>query len=165
MSQPKEITGAVVDIADLASLSGQLLGQSSWRRIAQEDVTAFALLTGDEQWIHVDPERAATGPFGATVAHGYFTLSLSTIFLDEVLTVTGAALVLNYGSDRVRYPAPVRVGSRVRAQIELASVKPLSGGVQATFRLTFEVGGQQKPGCVADIVYHYYADFPGGSST
>ena len=165
MSQPKETTRAVVDIADLASLSGHLLGQSSWRRIAQEDVTAFALLTGDEQWIHVDPERAATGPFRATVAHGYFTLSLSTIFLDEVLTVTGAALVLNYGSDRVRYPAPVRVGSRVRAQIELASVKPLPGGVQATFRLTFEVGGQQKPGCVADIVYHYYADFPGGSST
>lgn len=165
MSQPKEITGAVVDIADLASLSGQLLGQSSWRRIAQEDVTAFSILTGDEQWIHVDPERAATGPFGATVAHGYFTLSLSTIFLDEVLTVTGAAVVLNYGSDRVRYPAPVRVGSRVRAQIELASVKPLPGGVQATFRLTFEVGGQHKPGCVADIVYHYYADFPGGSKS
>jgi len=165
MSQPKEITGAVVDIADLASRTGQLLGQSSWRRITQEDVTTFATLTGDEQWIHVDPERAAAGPFGATVSHGYFTLSLSTVFLDEVLTVTGAALVLNYGSDRVRYPAPVRVGSRVRAQIELAAVKPLPGGVQTTFRLTFEVAGQQKPGCVADIVYHYYADFPGGSSS
>lgn len=165
MSQPKEVTRAVVDVADLASLTGRLLGQSSWRRITQEDVTAFAQLTGDEQWIHVDPEKAASGPFGATVAHGYFTLSLSTLFLDEVLTVTGAALVLNYGSDRVRYPAPVRVGSRVRAQIELASVKPLPGGVQTTFRLTFEVGGQQKPGCVADIVYHYYTDFPGGKAS
>lgn len=164
MPEPNEMTGAVIGIADLASRTGQLLGQSSWRRITQEDVTTFATLTGDEQWIHVDPERAATGPFGATVSHGYFTLSLSTVFLEEVLTVTGAVVILNYGSDRVRYPAPVRVGSRVRAQVELTTVKPLPGGVQATFRLTFEVAGQQKPGCVADIVYHYYADFPSRSS-
>lgn len=157
-----EVRPSIIAMADLESRSGEVLGQSSWRRITQEDVSAFARLTGDEQWIHVDPERAKAGPFGATVAHGYFTLSLSTLFLDEVLTVSGAGLVLNYGSDRVRYPAPVPVDSRVRALIELAAVKPLDGGVQTTYRLTFEVEGQRKPGCVADIVYRYYADFPGG---
>lgn len=162
MLQPSENARSVVDIADLEARSGQVLGQSSWRRIDQADVSTFAALTGDEQWIHVDPERAANGPFGATVAHGYFTLALSTVFLDEVVTITGAAVVLNYGSDRVRYPAPVRVGSRVRALVELVATKPLTGGVQATFRLTVEVDGQPKPGCVADIVYHYYADFPTG---
>lgn len=159
MRNPMEITGSVIDVADLSSRSGEILGHSSWRHITQDEVNAFARMTGDEQWIHVDPERARTGPFGATVAHGYFTLSLSTVFLDEVLTVNGADLVLNYGSDRVRYPAPVRVGSRLRALVELAAVKPLGGGVQTTYRLTFEVEGQPKPGCVADIVYHYYADF------
>ena len=106
MLQPEETTGSVIDISDLASRAGGVLGHSSWRLISQDEVTAYARLTGDEQWIHVDAERAATGPFGVTVAHGYFTLSLSTIFLDEVLTVTGAGIVLNYGSDRVRYPAP-----------------------------------------------------------
>ncbi len=163
MPQPRETTASPIDIAELPSRSGQVLGQSSWHLITQDDVTIFAKLTGDEQWIHVDPGRAAAGPFGTTVAHGYFTLSLATVLLDEVLTVTGAGLVLNYGSDRVRYPAPVRVASRVRARVELAAVKPLTGGVQATFRLTYEVEGQHKPGCVADIVYHYYADRPGTS--
>ena len=162
MPQPEALTPFVVDMAELASRSGQVLGHSSWRRISQDEVSAFAQLTGDEQWIHVDPERAKAGPFGATVAHGYFTLSLSTVFLDEVLAVTGAGLVLNYGSDRVRYPAPVPVDSRVRALVELVAVKPLEGGVQTTYRLTFEVEGQHKPGCVADIVYRYYADFPRG---
>lgn len=156
-----EVSPSSIDIADLASRSGDALGHSGWRHITQDEVTAFARLTGDEQWIHVDPERAKAGPFGATIAHGYFTLSLSTVFLDEVLTVTGAGLVLNYGSERVRYPSPVPVDSRVRALIELAAVKPLDGGVQTTYRLTFEVEGQRKPGCVADIVYRYYAKFPG----
>lgn len=164
LPQANDTRGLVIEIDDLAAHIGQPLGLSSWRRITQEDVTTFARLTGDEQWIHVDPERATAGPFGTTVAHGYFTLSLSTQALDEVLTVKGAAVVLNYGSDRVRYPAPVRVGSRVRAQVELAAVKPLPGGAQVTYRLTFEVAGQQKPGCVADIVYHYYAEFPGGGA-
>lgn len=153
---------SVIDIAELASRSGDTLGHSAWRRITQDDVSAFARLTGDEQWIHTDPERAKAGPFGATIAHGYFTLSLATILLDEVLMVTGAGLVLNYGSDRVRYPAPVPVDSRVRALVELAAVKPLDGGVQTTYRLSFEVEGQRKPGCVADIVYRYYSEFPGG---
>lgn len=161
MSNPAASTPAIIDMADLESRSGQVLGHSAWRTIRQDDITAFARLTGDEQWIHVDPVRAETGPFGATVAHGYFTLSLSTVFLDELITVTGAGLVLNYGSDRIRYPAPVRVGSKVRALVELAAVKPLDGGVQTTYRLTYEVEGQVKPGCVADIVYRYYAELAG----
>jgi acyl dehydratase len=150
----------VIHVTELASHVGSVLGHSSWRAISQGDVDAFAALTGDRQWIHVDPQRAAAGPFGGTIAYGYLTLSFATLFLDEVLTVDGAGLVLNYGSNRVRYPAPVPVGSRVRASIELQAVDDVAGGIQTTFRLTFEVEGQAKPGCVADIVYRYYAEFP-----
>ncbi|MGI8807370.1 MAG: MaoC family dehydratase [Acidimicrobiales bacterium] len=159
----RQTTATVIDLADLPSHAGEVLGHSSWRTVTQDEVTAFARLTGDEQWIHVDPERAASGPFGTTVAHGYFTLALSTVFLYEVVEVAGAGLILNYGSDRVRYPAPLRVGSQIRALIELAAVKPLPGGFQTTYRLTYEVEGQAKPGCVAEIVFHYYTDVPGGS--
>ena len=158
---PEKVVPAVLKVGELASRVGQPLGRSSWRDVTQDEVDTFARLTGDEQWIHVDPERALVGPFGATIAHGYFTLSLATRFLDEVLVVEGAGLVLNYGSDRVRYPAPVPVGSRVRAHIELPAVTEIAGGVQTTFRLTFEVEGAKKPGCVADIVYRYYDAFPG----
>lgn len=162
MTPPAAAAPTVLHVTELAERAGTALGHSSWRQITQDAVTTFARLTGDEQWIHVDAERAATGPFGATIAHGYFTLALSTRLLDEVVTVEGAAMVLNYGSDRVRYPAPVPVGSRVRALVELASAAGIPGGVQATFRLTFEVDGQRKPGCVADIVYRYYERLPGG---
>ncbi len=164
MPELDELPRAVIDVADLASRAGQVLGHSSWRQVTQAEVDTFATLTGDEQWIHVDPHRAKSGPFGTAIAHGYFTLSLTTEFLDEVLSVTGTHLVLNYGSDRVRYPAPVPVGSRVRALVELATVKPVDGGVQTTYRLTFEVEGQPKPGCVADIVYRYYSEFPAAIS-
>ncbi|MEA2828045.1 MAG: hypothetical protein QOG43_2484 [Actinomycetota bacterium] len=156
---------AVIHISDLAAHSGEILGHSSWRTITQADVDTFAHLTGDEQWIHIDTERAAAGPFGGTIVYGYLTLSLSTLFLDEVVTVEGAGLVLNYGSNRVRYPSPVPVGSNVRAEITLTSVEPVPGGLQTTFRLLFEVEGQVKPGCVADIVYRYYDHFPEGSVT
>ena len=159
------VTPAVLDVHQLSSRVGELLGHSSWRTVTQEDVDAFARLTGDQQWIHVDPERAKAGPFGGTISFGYLTLSLSTVFLDEVVTVEGASLVLNYGSNRVRYPAPVPVGARLRAAIELPSVEAIAGGVQVTFRLTFEVEGQLKPGCVADIVYRYYTNFPGRNGT
>jgi len=154
------VTPAVIGLADLGSKVGDALGHSSWRTITQDDVDTFAKLTGDEQWIHVDPERASAGPFGGTISFGYFTLSLATVFLDEVVTVDGAELVLNYGSNRVRYPAPVPVGSRIRAGVEVAAVENTGSAVQATFRLTFEIDGATKPGCVADIVYRYYASFP-----
>ena len=161
MSGETPATQAVMDVSELTAHAGQALGRSSWRTVTQDDIDAFARLTGDDQWIHVDPERAKAGPFGTTIGHGYFTLSLSTIFLDEVVTITGAGVVLNYGSNRVRYPAPVPAGSRIRAAIELPEAEDIAGGVQATFRLTYEVEGQQKPGCVADIVYRYYRELPG----
>jgi len=151
-------------MSDLAAHAGEVLGHSSWRTITQHDVDTFGRMTGDEQWIHLDPERAAAGPFGGTIVYGYLTLSLTTLFLDEVVTVEGAGLVLNYGSNRVRYPAPVPVGSQVRAEVTLVSAETIQGGLQTTFRLVFEVEGQSKPGCVADIVYRYYDDFPGGKS-
>jgi acyl dehydratase len=151
-------------MSDLPALAGEVLGHSSWRAITQDDVDTFGRLTGDEQWIHLDPERAKAGPFGGTIAYGYFTLSLTTLFLDEVVTVAGAGLVLNYGSNRVRYPAPVPVGSRVRAEVTLLAADPIAGGLQTMFRLVFEVEGQAKPGCVADIVYRYYDAFPGGTT-
>lgn len=150
----------VLAVTDLASRQGEVLGHSSWRTVTQDDVTTFAKLSGDEQWIHVDPDRAADGPFGTTIVHGYLSLSFATLFLDEVVTVSGANLVLNYGSDRIRYPTPTPVGSRIRAAVELATVTPIAGGVQTIFRLTYEVEGLAKPGCVADIVYRYYTDFP-----
>ena len=155
------MTQTVLDVSDLASHAGEALGQTAWRAVSQRDVDTFATLTGDDQWIHVDPERAKAGPFGTTIAHGYFTLSLSTIFLDEVVTIKGANVVLNYGSNRVRYPAPVPVGSRIRAAIELPAVEDIPGGVQATYRLVYEVEDRPKPGCVADIVYRYYTSLPG----
>lgn len=116
----------------------------------------------DCQWIHVDADRAATGPFGTTIAHGYLTLSLATVILDEVLSVTGAGLVLNYGANKVRFPAPVPVGSRLRGSVELAAITHVDGGVQPVFRITFEIEGAPKPGCVAEIVYRYYSAFPEG---
>ena len=151
----------LIDLSDLASHAARSLGTSSWRTVAQEDIDAFARLSGDEQWIHIDPERAKTGPFNATIAHGYFTLSLSTAFLYELVEVTGAALILNYGSNRVRYPAPVPVGSRVRAAIDIAEVDAIPGGVQVVYRLTYELDGEPKPACVADIVFRYYTGVPG----
>ncbi|MGH9179330.1 MAG: MaoC family dehydratase [Acidimicrobiales bacterium] len=151
---------ATIELADLSAHEGQTLGPTAWRTITQDDVDAFARLTGDDQWIHVDPARAKEGPFGATIAHGYFTLSLSTILLDEVVSVTGAGVVLNYGSNRVRYPAPVPTGSRLRAAVDLAEAEPVPGGVQAVYRLTYEVDGGSKPVCVADIVYRYYSALP-----
>lgn len=153
-------TPTIVDVGELASWAGKALGHSSWRTISQSDVDTFGELTGDRQWIHLDPARASAGPFGGTIAYGYLTLSLATRFLDEVLVVKGAGLVLNYGSNRVRYPAPVPVGARLRAAVGVQEVERISGGAQATFRLTFEVDGQAKPGCVADIVYRYYDVFP-----
>jgi acyl dehydratase len=139
---------------------GQEVGVSSWRRVEQQDIDTFAALTGDEQWIHVDPERAKDGPFGATVQHGFLTLGLATGLLWEVCTVEGFGVILNYGLNKVRFPAPLRVGSRIRMHVEVADVKELDApggtGAEAVYRLTYEVEGQQKPCCVADLVFRYY---------
>jgi acyl dehydratase len=120
-------------------------------------VNLFAEATGDRQWIHVDEERAASGPFGRTIAHGYLTLSLAPALLWEVLDVAGASLVVNYGLDKVRFPAPVTIPSRVRLGIELAHVESFGEGLQVGLAATFEVEGSAKPCCVAQILFRYYA--------
>lgn len=141
---------------ELAGKTGEVIGRSSWRVIDQADANAFGATTHDEQWIHTDPERAATGPFGRTIAHGYLTLSLATALVDEVFVVEDAAMVVNYGVDRVRFPAPLPLGAQVRAEVSLSGLKDFQGGVQATLHLVYEVADQDKPCCVADVVLRYY---------
>ena len=149
-----------IDIADLARHPGQPLGVSAWHEVTQDEVSAFATATGDEQWIHTDPGRAKDGPFGTTVAHGFMTLGLFTGMLYELLEVTGAALILNYGVNKVRFPAPVPTGSRVRGRIGIAAVDEVPGGVQVAFAATVEVDGNPKPACAAEVVFRYYREVP-----
>ncbi|MBS4727889.1 MaoC family dehydratase [Mycobacterium sp. SM1] len=142
--------------ADLAAAKGQSIGQSDWVTITQEDVNLFAEVTGDHQWIHVDPLRAATGPFGRTIAHGFLTLSLLPRFWQEMYTVNGIKLAINYGLNKVRFPAPVPVGAKVRAQSSLVDVEDLgNGAVQATLSTTVEVEDSSKPACVAESIVRY----------
>jgi acyl dehydratase/ubiquinone/menaquinone biosynthesis C-methylase UbiE len=145
-----------VDLTGLAGLAGHHLGFSAWREITQDEVTRFAVLTGDEQWIHVEPERAAAGPFGVTVAHGFFTLARFTALLGEVLVVEGASTTLNYGLNRVRFPAPARVGQRLRMGLEVLGVEQIGNSVQVLYGATFEVEDQAKPVCVAEVIFRYY---------
>jgi acyl dehydratase len=141
----------------LAASVGKSLGHSDWLEITQERIDRFADATGDHQWIHVDPERAKAGPFGACIAHGYLTQSLVNHFLPQILEVRGIAMGVNYGSDRVRFPAPVRVGSRIRGSGELITVETTrDGGVQAVVRVTVEIEGGDRPGCVIDTISRYY---------
>lgn len=149
---PLVITG----LDGLRERSGATLGVSDWVTVEQENIDAFARLTGDEQWIHVDPRRAGEGPFGATVQHGFLTLGMATGLLWSVCTVEGFEVVLNYGLNKVRFPAPLRVGSRVRMHVQLVEVSELEGGAQVVYRLTYEVDGEEKPCCVADLVFRYY---------
>ena len=144
-------------LEDLRERVGQALGTSDWVTVEQEKVTAFATLTGDEQWIHVDPERAASGPFGVTVQHGFLTLGMSTGLLWSVCVVDGFAVILNYGLNRVRFPAPLKVGARFRMHVELSDLKELTGGVEVVYHLTYDVEGEAKPCCVADLVFRYYS--------
>jgi acyl dehydratase len=143
-------------VADLAAAQGQTIGESSWVTITQEDVNKFADATGDHQWIHVDPERAAKGPFGKTIAHGFMTLSLLPRLMHEMYTVNGIKLAVNYGLNKVRFPAPVPVGSKVRAKSSLVGVEDLgNGAVQATVSSTVEIEGSPKPACVAESIVRY----------
>ena len=144
-------------IDDLKARVGEDLGYSSWLEITQERVNQFADATGDHQWIHVDPERAKAGPFGGPIAHGYLTLSVAPLLLSDVIQVEGISMAVNYGLNKLRFPAPVPVGSKLRAGAVLANVEDVAGGVQATMSLTFEVEGAAKPSCVAEIVFRYYA--------
>jgi acyl dehydratase len=142
---------------ELPAAAGRALGVSDWIQITQERIDQFAEATGDHQWIHCDPEKARTGPFGATIAHGYLTSSLASLFLSQIVQVRGVRMGINYGADRLRFPAPVRVGSRVRGSAELVEAETAKdGSVQAKIRLTVEIDGGDRPACVIDTISRYY---------
>jgi acyl dehydratase len=143
--------------AALLDAVGKPLGTSAWLEIDQARIDLFADATGDHQWIHVDPERAKDGPFGSTIAHGYLTLSLVNLFLPQIVEVHGIAMGVNYGSDKLRFPAPVPVGSRVRGAGELVEASTAKdGSVQAKIRVTVEIEGSERPACVVDTISRYY---------
>ncbi len=141
---------------ELADLVGSELGVSDWQVVTQDQVNLFADATGDHQWIHVDPERARSGPFGQTIAHGFLTLALLPALLHDLALVDGYRLAVNYGLNRVRFPAPVPVGARIRARAILKAAEAVAGGTQVVLESTVEVEGQDKPGCVAETVSRYY---------
>src|ERR1700754_1806314 len=139
----------VKGIDELSALVGEELGASSWLEVTQERVNQFADSTGDHQWIHVDPARAAQGPFGGPIAHGYLTLSLVIPLFGEILKVDGVKMGVNYGLEKVRFPSPVRVGAKIRLVARLVSLDQLDGGAaQAVFDFTVEIDGAAKPACV-----------------
>ncbi len=142
------------DLLDLEE--GTDLGESSWIEVTQDDIDTFADATRDHQWIHVDPERAADGPFGSTIAHGYLTLALVIPLWSELLQVENVGMSVNYGLNRLRLPAPVPVGSRIRLQGKVASASEVAGGVQVVADLTMEIEGSEKPALVAEAVYRFY---------
>ena len=137
-------------IDEVKSHVGEELGVSDWHEVTQDDINAFADVTGDHQFIHVDVEKAKETPFGGTIAHGYYTLSLAPRFSDQIFSFEGFAFGLNYGLNKVRFPAPLPVGGKVRMHAKVASVEPIQGGAQVALALTFEHEGSEKPGCVAE---------------
>ncbi|OBF92154.1 dehydratase [Mycobacterium sp. 852002-51163_SCH5372311] len=139
-------------VAGFQAHVGEHLGYSDWRRVTQREIDLFAEATGDRQWIHVDPEAAARGPYGRTIAHGYLTLSLVPILVQQIYRVTGLSMQVNYGVDKLRFPAPVPVDSRIRAGAELIKVDRNDKGGRATVRVTVEVDGSDRPACVVDTI-------------
>jgi acyl dehydratase len=148
----KTITG----LEELKESEGQVLGTSDWHEVTQADVDAFADVTGDDQWIHVDVERAKDTPFGGTIAHGYFTLSLIPLLSRQVFGMEGFTFALNYGLNRVRFPSPMPVGGKVRCTVKVAEVKEIPGGAQTTMEMTLEREGGEKPVCVAETLVRAY---------
>jgi acyl dehydratase len=144
-------------LADLAEAAGTDLGTSDWIVIDQERIDRFADATGDHQWIHVDPVRAKDGPFGATIAHGFLTLSLLPVLQHELYAVEGVGMAVNYGLDRVRFMSPVLVGSKVRARAHVAGVESMDGAVQVTFSTTLEIDGVEKPAAVVTSIARFIA--------
>ena len=141
---------------EVAEAAGTELGSSEWVTIDQRRVNQFADATGDHQWIHVDVERAKSGPFGGPIAHGYLTLSLGPMLYPTVVRVEGFSMGVNYGANKVRFPSPVPVGSRLRLGVKLLDVEDVSGGVQMTMEFTFECEGSSKPSCVAEIIFRSF---------
>ncbi|MFF1691749.1 MULTISPECIES: MaoC family dehydratase [unclassified Streptomyces] len=138
--------------AALAAAAGTHVGTGEWLSVDQQRIDRFADATGDHQWIHVDPERAASGPFGATIAHGYLTLSLLPTLVKQVYRTEGVTMAVNYGLNKVRFINPVRVGSKIRASVDIVSAEPVPGGYQVVSRVTVEIDGAEKPACVAETV-------------
>ena len=151
------MTTTIEGIGGLKEHVGDHLGYSEWHQVTQEQVNLFADATGDHQWIHVDLERAKAGPFGGPIAHGYLTLALVPTLLPEIVDVSGISMTVNYGLNKLRFPAPVPVGAKVRAGATLSTVDDVSGGVQVALDVTFEIEGATKPVCVAEILFRYYA--------
>jgi len=150
------MTRMINGIDELKTLVGEHLGYSPYVEITQEQVNTFAEATGDHQWIHTDPERAAAGPFGGPIAHGYLTLSLGPMLSPQIFAVTGVAMGVNYGAGKIRFPSPVPVGSKLRLGVTLTSVDDIDGGAQVTQEFVFEIEGAAKPSCVAEVIFRYY---------
>ena len=143
---------------DLLGKEGMQIGPSDWMAISQERVNQFAEATGDFQWIHVDQERAKQGPFGTTIAHGYLTLSLASKLIPEIIKIKNMRMGINYGTDKVRFINPVRVGARIRGHGKFVEIKEVpGGGYQSTLRVTIEIDGEEKPACVVDTISRYYS--------
>jgi acyl dehydratase len=141
---------------ELKSLVGEHLGYSPYVEVTQDQVNLFADATGDHQWIHVDVEKAKAGPFGGPIAHGYLTLSLGPYLYPQVVQITGFSMGVNYGANKIRFPAPVMVGSKLRLGVKLLEVEDIAGGVQMVMEFTFECEGASKPSCVAEIIFRSY---------
>ncbi len=141
--------------SDLIALTGQTLGTTDWFDVTQAEVNMFADATGDHQWIHTDPDRAKDGPFGRTIAHGYLTLALTSRILEQLVVVENMNAALNYGLNKVRFPSPVPVGSKMRATASVVSAQQKPAGLEVVFGLTYEVEGSARPACVADVVVLY----------
>ena len=150
------MTTTIKEPADLLDLIGQQLGTSNWLVIPQSDINLFAEATHDKQWIHIDVERARTGPFKGPIAHGYLTLSLLIPLWSQILTIENLGMAVNYGLNKVRFPAPVPAGSRVRLTATLAAVQEVSGGIQASIDAVMQLEGASKPACIAQMVHRYY---------
>ena len=148
----------VAAVGELFSRAGSELGVSGWHEVGQQEVNLFAQVTGDDQWIHTDPERASATGFRGTIAHGYYTLSLAPALLAEVLPLDGFAMAVNYGLDKLRFPAPLPVGDRVRMRVRLDRVDEFSGGATLVVTLTFEREGGEKPVCVAEALYRVFEE-------
>ena len=148
---------AFADVQELLAAEGADLGATAWREITQEQVDSFADTTDDHQWIHVDADRAAKGPFRGPIAHGYLTLALVIPLYTSLIEVTGITMGINYGLEKVRFPSPVRVGSRIRLAVRVDEVTDVPRGVQAVMDFTVEIEGIDKPACVCRPIYRYYA--------
>lgn len=149
MTEQRRRFGSIDEIAEAV---GEHLGFSDWTTITQQQVDSFAETTGDYQWIHVDPVRASSGPFGSTIAHGYLTLSLVSMFVDQVVAFDDSITRINYGAERTRFPAPVPIGSRLRGGVEIVALDATAQGHRLLARITVEIEGQSKPACVTEMV-------------